>query len=396
MRHQAGFLVSILFLTAACAGGDAAGEGPEVVRRDSAGVAVVESRGGDRPLDWSFQEVLRLGGADDGPEAFYQPTVATDARGRIYVLDRGEHRVSVFDTAGRHLRTFGREGGGPGELQMPGQLAVTADGVVAVQDWGKHALVRWDSAGQPIEQFRLRSPMLYDLRSVGARLAGEYVTMAGFGETADSTRHTLTFLSADENDSTAVARAAVAPGREIDLGCVRIGSMAPLFQPDLAWGVAGDRFVIADGAAYELELRDGRGELQGLVRRDVAPTASTLELATREVGDSMRVTFGGGRGCAAAPDKVVEQRGYAETVPAVRSVVGAPGGGWWVFRGVGERDAQTMDVFAADGAYVGTLPADAPHPQTFLSDDLLVTIERDEFDLPYVVVYRIVREPAED
>lgn len=43
--------------------------------------------------------------------------LAVDDDGRMYVGDGGNNRVQVFDQQGQHLRTLGRPGFGPGELQ---------------------------------------------------------------------------------------------------------------------------------------------------------------------------------------------------------------------------------------------------------------------------------------
>jgi DNA-binding beta-propeller fold protein YncE len=68
--------------------------------------------------------------------------VSFDAEGRLYVLDRGNHRVVVFGPDGRFLRSLGRRGSGPGELQGPVALAVTGD-QVAVLDLPDGGLPRW-------------------------------------------------------------------------------------------------------------------------------------------------------------------------------------------------------------------------------------------------------------
>src|SRR5690606_7454703 len=81
-------------------------------------------------------------------------SVGTDGEGRLYVLDRPNHRVVVFDAAGRHLRVLGREGGGPGELQWPFNMSVAPDGTVSVYDAGKHALVRFGPDGEVLDESR--------------------------------------------------------------------------------------------------------------------------------------------------------------------------------------------------------------------------------------------------
>lgn len=64
-----------------------------------------------------------------------RPTgVAYDPQGRrIYVADTAAHDIKVFDEDGRHLRTVGRRGEGPGEFNFPTHL-VFARGELYVTD----------------------------------------------------------------------------------------------------------------------------------------------------------------------------------------------------------------------------------------------------------------------
>jgi hypothetical protein len=65
--------------------------------------------------------------------------VTFDAQDNLYVLDRGNKRVLVFDRAGRFVRQIGKAGGGPGEFSSPTQLAVTSTGEVVVSDQSRRA-----------------------------------------------------------------------------------------------------------------------------------------------------------------------------------------------------------------------------------------------------------------
>lgn len=79
-----------------------------------------------------FEPELVLSGAFGS--GFYRPgAIAMTDDGDIYVLDRGNSRVVVFDRRGNALRQFGREGQGPGEFQAPGGIGVVGDRVVVYQ-----------------------------------------------------------------------------------------------------------------------------------------------------------------------------------------------------------------------------------------------------------------------
>jgi len=71
-------------------------------------------------------------GSRDGQLSRPQGVCATE--GRVFVADTGNHRVQVFDPEGRFLRSWGRKGELPGEMNEPAGLAVCASGLVYVAD----------------------------------------------------------------------------------------------------------------------------------------------------------------------------------------------------------------------------------------------------------------------
>jgi hypothetical protein len=73
-----------------------------------------------------LEEDLSLGGAKaQGDYAFGQVrTFAVDDAGSIYVLDTQSAHVKVFDKSGKYVRTIGRKGQGPGELDGPRMLSI--------------------------------------------------------------------------------------------------------------------------------------------------------------------------------------------------------------------------------------------------------------------------------
>lgn len=374
--------------TAACGGG--ADAGSVVERADSAGIDVVLNRGPDRPLDWRLEPVFTVGGAEEGPEAFFRvsdATVAAGPGGELYVLDAGTQTIHVFDTDGAFLRDFGREGGGPGELKFPTLLAVDRDGASAIWDMGKGEFVTFAPDGAPGTPVRPGGAMVGAAGFGPEGILATYIVFPSSDAAHDSIRHRLVRLD-DAGDTILMADLARPPGHRVDLGCVQIMGIDRLFEPSLQWSVAGDRVLLAQSARYEVELYDGAGRLTGLVRRDLEPMAATVELAAQEVGDSMRISFGGGGGCTVSAERAVEARGFAPVVPAVRDIIGAPDGSFWVARGI--KDHRVIDVFDADGAYVGTLPEGTPFPAAFRGNDV-VAVERDELEIPRVTVYRVAR-----
>jgi DNA-binding beta-propeller fold protein YncE len=79
--------------------------------------------------------------------------VSTD-KSRIYVVDAGgvdseQHHILVFDTAtGEHLFNIGSRGSGDGELNLPREVSVSADGNVHVVDSGNFRVQTFTSEGE--------------------------------------------------------------------------------------------------------------------------------------------------------------------------------------------------------------------------------------------------------
>lgn len=73
-----------------------------------------------------LKEELSIGGPEaQGDFAFGQvQTFIVDDFGSIYVLDRKNYNIKVFDLSGSYLRTIGRKGQGPGELEYPYMLSL--------------------------------------------------------------------------------------------------------------------------------------------------------------------------------------------------------------------------------------------------------------------------------
>jgi hypothetical protein len=345
---------------------------------------MVVNRGEDRPLPWSLERTFALGGTDDGPEAFHnvgRGSLATDDAGNLYVLDRGNHRILVFDAEGRHLREMSRRGGGPGELQWPQTIMVGRDGSLAISDVGHRGLVRITATGEPLEH-----QMLEEWFGGGIAPFGDGLVVQLDDRNEDGSRHELTLI--DGTGRHMVVAGERTSLRPVDLGCVRISGMARLFAPSLVWAGGADRIAAVTGAEYDIQLHEPRGPV-ARVRRDIPPRPASRDLALQEVGERFEVGFGGGGGCVAEPARVVDERGVAEVIPTIRRVALAPDGTIWVQRFAVRGDPAPIDVFAADGEYLGTLPAESPFPEAFFPDGRIAAVEKDDLDVDHVVVYRV-------
>ena len=115
----------------------------------------------------------------NGDDYFYQPSdmAADRERDLIYVVETGNHRVSVFDFEGKFIRTFGKQGQGPGEFAKPTGAALLENGDLAVADVGNNRIQIFDRRGRFLRSIGTHGRRAADLAAV----KGEFITIPSFG-----------------------------------------------------------------------------------------------------------------------------------------------------------------------------------------------------------------------
>ena len=85
---------------------------------------------------FSLEEELSIGEAEGREEYLFSQVrgISVDEEERIYVLDSREAHIKVFQKTGEYLKTIGRKGQGPGEMQMPFYVQITSKNEVMVHD----------------------------------------------------------------------------------------------------------------------------------------------------------------------------------------------------------------------------------------------------------------------
>jgi sugar lactone lactonase YvrE len=136
--------------------------------------------------------------------------MAVHPDGRLFVADTHCHRVMVFDRDGGLLSSFGREGFGDGEFQLPTAVAFDAEGHIYVSEYqGNDRITKWSPelrfvkalGDSPIDGRRLRRP-------VGIEVDGEQTLWI-----ADACNHRLVRMSLDGELLTTFGEFGSEPGR---------------------------------------------------------------------------------------------------------------------------------------------------------------------------------------
>src|SRR6266849_980080 len=85
------------------------------------------------PDGWEFRDVA---------------AVAVDSKDRVYVFNRGQHPMMVFDRDGNFLRCWGTTGTDPGQFNIAHNIATDEDGWVYVADRENHRVQVFDGNGK--------------------------------------------------------------------------------------------------------------------------------------------------------------------------------------------------------------------------------------------------------
>lgn len=384
---SSGSVAITAWFLAACSSGDSS---VAVTRTDSAGVEIVVSHGRDRVLDRTFTPTVRIGGADTGAASFYDISagmVAADTAGRIFVLDRQAFRISAFDVEGNTLWSSGREGGAPGEFKFLFGVQVRGDTVEVL-----------DGGGPELERFEAGDGTHLHSERLGRFVSRAVPTPVGllvdiFERTGDGGGDAVALVNG--MDTTRLA--SIAHGGMSELvfeDCpvrlmVRVGAV---LAPGLSWQFGAGRLFVNTGAEYRIDVFEDTTRVASF-RRDLTPIPATAELAAAEYPDGFQISLASrGVTCRMSGEEAVSKLGFAPVVPFVRGLAVAPDGTLWVRRNPTRAQLGTFDLFAADGAYTGTL-RDVPVPAAFLPGNRIVGIEKDEMDIERVVVYEVDASP---
>jgi len=108
---------------------------------------------------WRLRTAVTIGRSEgDGPDAFGRvQDIAADEHGQVFVLDFIAQQVRVFDSLGRHLRTFAGPGAGPGEIRYPLGIAYR-NGKIWVNDPIAARYSVYDADGTFLTSYRRRIP----------------------------------------------------------------------------------------------------------------------------------------------------------------------------------------------------------------------------------------------
>lgn len=118
------------------------------------GVQVIENTKKTAPPEgvmskMTLKEELSIGEGEFDEDMFAELTsMDVDSDGNIYILDRKDKKVKIFDSAGKFVKKFGEDGQGPGEMYMPVSLQVNHNNEIVIGDAANQRLMFFSLEGE--------------------------------------------------------------------------------------------------------------------------------------------------------------------------------------------------------------------------------------------------------
>lgn len=376
-----------------------------------AGQQVIELPAEDRPLAADFEDLYRLGTLEGGGWDTFGSVedLGFDGAGNLYILDTQSVRIWVVDPEGSLVRQFIGEGEGPGEFgnNSAGALefAVMRDGRVAVYDPGRIGFALFGADGEfertiPMGGDRWRQPMFSDIQAFpGLERALSTTRVIFFSPpdpgTGPQFRYVLSYDLSGEEAAVDTAATTWKPPSE-----------RQAFRPELMAGaLPGGGVAFSDSSAYAIKFAAPGGRVTRIVTRPLRPSPVTNRIKTAEIERRLksfeaRQPAAGDPAMQAAVQSMIEaQRAGIESMEFYPEmpVVLALRTGWegtiWVHRrGEYPETAGPVDLLTPGGDYIGTFPAGSTAlPDAFGPGGLVAFVEKDDLDVPYIVVKRFRR-----
>jgi sugar lactone lactonase YvrE len=315
----------------------------------------------------------------EGPTLFTGvQAMAVAPDGRIAVVDKSDPRVRIFDAKGVAVRTFGRTGPGPAELQTAVAVSVAANGDVEIVDLSRRRLARFGPTGED----RTSTPL------GGFATAGAFAPQGG---------HVLAAISAPNNPVLDLVR--VADGKAVKL--LQLGDKDFPERPTgsietLSIAVAPDGSIaVGDGSgAYLIRRYRSDGTPNGEIRRTIPKVRRTaeeitLELNQREAGLAARLQRMGARS-ASPPDRAhaaaaLAERKYFEPYALCFDERGR----LWVKVERTSAGRTMFDVFDPAGRYLGEVELPVALKEFAFGAGMLAAAVPDDLGVERIRVWRI-------
>lgn len=380
----------------------------ETTQRDSAGIVMVETVG--EPIighgGWQISTTPGLSiGTAFGDEAYALADVRgahRSADGTVAIVNEGTHEVRVFDSDGAHVRSFGREGQGPGEFRSMALAGTIGADTLVIVDVGNdrftlihpgEGFVRQAIVGDEVVRYLYTQGVFSD-GSVVFLETFDRAAMAGMPEGLNRGQAFFRSCNPDGSLGTDFGRIR---GMELELEA-RVNAEGEPWTRTIRvpfgkepWGaVWGDRLFLSESDRFEIQVRHQSGELLSLIRVLQEPKPVTPALHQRYVEEA--VAGASSEDWGRRLRRILEAQPYPETFPAHgRMVVDRMGYLWVLESRIPGEERPARWVFDPDGHLRTRLLTPEGVEILEIGIDYILGVSEDDLDVEFVQLFALDR-----
>lgn len=340
---------------------------------------------------WRLSFASRIGGAGaTGADAFGAVVdVAFDALGRVWVADEMQQQIKIFERDGTFVRSIGRKGGGPGEFRSIAGFDWSPDGTLWIVDAGNPRFTVLDTAGRLLATHPRFSSMMVTPWPGGFDRHGNLADVGARRESGGVSVASVVRLSPDLGSADTLR---LPPLKEQFFGAVTSGDartqhvkQAPVpFTATQIWGVDPEGYAwIALTDRYRLERRAFDGTVNRVV--ELQNTARRVSSADKDqILENYRwFEQAGGR---------LDRSLIPDHHPDLENLFFDGEGHLWVLPTYFRGEKPRIDIFELNGRYLGQVQAPVPfisRPAPAIRDGWVAAVARDGDGVDAVVVMRL-------
>jgi hypothetical protein len=414
MRRFA-LLLAVLVL-AGCVGTPTTDSGFTV--RDSAGIQIAESMRPEWPsgAEWTIDPVPVVEiGKTEGEDPYLFSRIAQIAvlgNGSIAVVELPSREVRIFDLDGQHLATFGGQGGGPGKFLFFPKIVAAGGDTVLTWEGGRTRRRQWFlsdgtflrddglplTVGSAGNSFSVGRIVTWAIVRDGTLLAPNNTVPVANGQLLEVGE--VFHIIGNLGERVAAVGDTFPIGTSVIVRHGKATAQLPFGSlPAYSFVYPPAELVVSGPARWQMSSYGPDGALSRVIRAAVPRMPLTAEMIEEMRNERMELAddFGESRRDIQA---AWEQLPIPDSCPAIRQILWDGGDRLWVRRwewSMAEPAAiPTYDVVTREGRWLGTVEVPSALGTVMtMTDDHVLTVWKNDMDVEFVHVYRILR-PAAD
>ncbi len=392
-QYLGSLVVALALLLSACSQ-----QAPsETVAVDSSSAQIVTSAPASSEAMCTFSEepILVIGDDEEDDNQWFSSIrgMGRLSDGFVAVVDRTSAEVRIFDASGRHLRSMGQRGDGPGEFTNPFILWVDAGDTLWVGDYYPWRYNIFTAQGEFVRRIGLK-PMYPNSSMAGGVLENGYTVNARRGETMRTpdfgVPDTMVVEIHDPNGKL-VGNLARIPDRTFGNVSEAPGiGLSPLFEAVAEVDALGSTIVLAHGSKPELQVLDDESNLRMIIR-----WSEPDREVTRADVRAWREDFRERRSQPSSWDwdqnddaTISPERPVADVFPAMSSVKIGRDGRIWIRQYDRPREDRAWLAFGADGKFACHM-AQPPGDVWEFGADYVLLVHRSELGVETVRMHSL-------